>query len=476
MIGYLGKTDTTPKPATSIVVAGALSPVTEGEEGYIWVWAEKPAADTEESKEEDNHYEMLKQFAVFATEATLDEATMQATMRAFRNAQDDETTGCGADYLTGQGGDDLKDATGKNWKCIYWTGGFDFVFRKINGDGNVFEEKDASDNPLVVPEFTLYLAVKKDNKLVPVKAGTKDTPAENLEATALDTSEWQAYQQPDKDNPGQKKDATGKSQTILVSAPVTVKEYAATGKPVDRQVYGEGLVPFEKIPPGDYFMVETTRPDGWQSMFDVYRVYVDGAGWISITPVEKDATGKQDWPASTAPTEPYKGPETLKLTTKFVRNGEDENAPYTWVEPVATDAATTDVYNIMNVSTLNRKVILRKVDSADYGPLMDAKFTVYYADKQTVVEVKTKQTDGTETTETLKDLTSGAAGAFWIGKLPFGTYHLHETSVPSGYNKLATNDNWFVLTVNKDGVGYLAADADEDTKPNNKINAEASKP
>ena len=77
----------------------------------------------------------------------------------------------------------------------------------------------------------------------------------------------------------------------------------------------------------------------------------------------------------------------------------------------------------------------------------------------------------------MEDLESGAAGAFWIGKLPFGTYYLHETSVPSGYKALeTTNDNWFILTVNKDGAGYLAADADEGTKPNNKINAEASKP
>ena len=413
--------------ATSIVVTGALDVAN----GSIWVWADDSA-----------HYKMLTQFATFAdslisnnkvvfpnVDSSKQSDALEKTYLAFRNAQDDVTTECGGDYLTGQEGDAPN--------LIKWTGGFDFAFRKIDGNGDPFKVKDDDGSTLVVPEFTLYLSVKKDDKLVPVKTGTKDTPAKNVEATALDTSGWQAYQQPDKDHPGQKKDATGKSQTILVSAPVTVKEYAATGKPVDREVYGEGLVPFEKIPPGDYFMVETTRPDTWQSMFDLYRAYVDGSGWISIAPVEKTGDGKYDWPASTPPTKPAEG-----YTTKLVKGEGDK---YTWSETIPSDAETMDIYNIVNVSTLSRKVVLKKIDDTDYKPLKDAKFTVYHADRQTKVEVK--RSDGTA--ETLKDLISGNAGVFWIGKLPYGTYYMAETENPDHYVKPT---HYIVFRVDENGV------------------------
>ena len=420
-------------PIASIVVTGALNV----SNGSIWVWPSDSA-----------HYKMLTQFATFAESLIKDNKVvfpnvatdkqskaLESTYLAFRNARDDGETECGGEYLTGQEGDTPY--------LIKWTGGFDFVFRKIDGNGNAFKEKDSSDNPLVVPKFTLYLAVKNsDGKLVPVKKGTKGTPAENLNATAWDDTvwgAWEAYQQLDKTD-GVKKDATGKSQTILESAPVTVKEYVEGDKPVDRQVYGEGLVPFEKIPPGDYFMVETTKPDGWQSMFDVYRVYVDGAGWISITPVEKDATGKQIWPASAAPTAPAQD-----YTTKFVSG---TNEKYTWSETIPTGAATMDVYNIMNVSTVNRKVILRKVDKDNFASLSGAHFHILRADLS-------EYTEGQPTGKTWYE--SGASAAFFIGKLPFGTYYLVETvapTAPAGYNKTTgTGCNIgkvFKLTVDKD--------------------------
>ena len=113
----------------------------------------------------------------------------------------------------------------------------------------------------------------------------------------------------------------------------------------NREVYGEGLVPFEKIPPGDYFMVETTKPDTWQSMFDLYRVYVDGSGWISIAPVQKKDDGKYDWPASTPPTKPAEG-----YTTKLVKGEGDK---YTWSETIPSDAVTMDIYNIVNIDHMN---------------------------------------------------------------------------------------------------------------------------
>lgn len=96
----------------------------------------------------------------------------------------------------------------------------------------------------------------------------------------------------------------------------------------------------------------------------------------------------------------------------------------------------------------SRRVILRKVDET-YGTVQNAEFTVYRG--SSIVSV-----DGKE----LKDLKSGTGGAFWIGTLPYGTYYLHETTVPNGYQKLSDNDNWYILTVNEDGCGYKKQDSD----------------
>ena len=104
------------------------------------------------------------------------------------------------------------------------------------------------------------------------------------------------------------------------------------------------------------------------------------------------------------------------------------------------------VFNIMNISELNRQVILRKVADTTYESLKDAEFDLLWADM-------TPYTEGLPAGKL--HYVSRPSGVFFIGNLPYGTYYLHEVTVPGGYQSLdETDDNWFVLTVNENGVGY----------------------
>ena len=483
--GYQGlRTGTKdPMPATSIVVTGKIVS-TDEKSGYIWVAAEKPDESEGDDIRENNHYQMLKQFAVFAAGVTPDEATMQA----FRNAWDDESTGCGADYLTGQDGDDLKDAANKTWKCIYWTGGFDFVFRKLKEDGQ----------PLDGAKFTLFMAVEdpaNSGKFVPAK---KDTSGKLIKATSTDETTWAAYEQSNPDKMvGGKVDATAESKNITEANAVKIKYTKDGGTNIDEvSVYGDGLAVFEKIPPGVYFMVEkvrTKKKDGgydiatgaplvtgktvnYQAVEEMYRVVIDGKGYYTIQVAKRNATtGQPEWDAAVKSGKVYTWPNAKNAPTVKLTETANNSKVYT---DEGKGTATIDLFTAMNVSPLQRKVILKKVDGDTYTPLSGATFTVFYADRQTPVRVENgKDASGKQMYEVLENKASGAGGAFWIGKLPYGTYYLHETTVPDGFKKLNdTNDNWFILTVNEAGVGYLAASATAGTKPSNEIKAETTKP
>ena len=74
-------------------------------------------------------------------------------------------------------------------------------------------------------------------------------------------------------------------------------------------------------------------------------------------------------------------------------------------------------YGLMNTSNVERKIILRKVDASDDRlPLSGAQFTLFRYDMTREVPVTESSTDGT--------------GAFYLGKLPLGTYYLWETKTP----------------------------------------------
>ena len=401
LAGY-GSTD-----ATSIVVTGAI---TSGE-GSIWVWADQ-----------QKHYEMLEQFgtlddslltsdkkAINTTKIT--QAQLDATYLVFRNAQDDATTGCGGDYLTGQEGDAIK--------LIKWTGGFDFVFRKLKEDGK----------PLDGAEFTLYMGVETAKDSGVYMPAEKNSDGKLIPTTSANESTWVAYQQTDKTSTsGGKKDVKSTSGEILDSAPVTIKVKQTddsttppTDKVVDREVSGDGLVVFEKIPPGVYFIKETTpltvtvegKTTTYVPVEDMYMIDLNPKGYYTITKVEVGEDTDKN------PTYTNKGPaptETLSFGTD-----------------------TVDVALAINVDARTRKVILKKVDGTN-TPLKDKYFTVKYADKQTVVKV-----DGVP----LEKLKSGVGGAFWIGKLPFGTYYMEEFDSDAA---TAAITKYFKFKVDENGV------------------------
>ena len=191
--------------------------------GSIWVWAEG------DNNTEPNHYYMLKQFAVVSFTGTISEATC----KAFRNARPDADTDCGGDYLTGQTGDNI----GTN-RCIYWTGGYDFSFLKVDGFGK----------PLPGATFTLYTSyTNKDVYTLYQKGG------EPVTATSSDGENEEKYPDPE--------DST--------------KAQAA------------GTVLFPKIAPKVYYMVETTTPEG-------YVENTDEATTIYKLTMRSDGTAKLD--------------------------------------------------------------------------------------------------------------------------------------------------------------------------------------
>ena len=479
----------------SIVVTGAL----DVDNGSIWVWPSDSA-----------HYKMLTQFATFGgaavTETTGEDGTKSYTLNlsgeplnktylAFRNAQDDVTTECGGDYLTGQEGD------AKN--LIKWTGGFDFVFRKIRPDGEVLT--DAT--------FTLYKANNTGTGIAtysPVITGTTDQRVA-YRVTSKISGEKDETAAVIKDGKVDARATSGNAHnTAGTAVTIKVKTVAAgVEKAENRVVYGNGLVVFEKIPPGVYFMVEKVRDQttlaettgapaiagttvNYEAVEDMYRVCVDPKGWVTIHVANRNATtGAPEWTNCTyADSKITWDPATTKEApvTAFDKAKDGKYALGLSDSDKATgeEAGTLNVYTVLNKDPRSRKVILRKVDGADYNALgsantnvstptdNQAKFNVYYADKQTVVMIDGKSSTGADIKVPLKDLLSGVSGAFWIGKLPFGTYYLHETAVPISpktYDKLGTGDNWYILTVNENGVGYLNG-----STVKNEINPETVKP
>ena len=421
--GYLGKVGTDPKPATAIVVNGDI---TSGA-GSIWVAMEKPATENE-----NNHYEMLKQFAVVKAGVPVKEATMQA----FRNAWDDGTTGCGADYLTGQEGDALS-----GWTCIYWTGGFDFLFKKIDSNGEALNGAT----------FTLYKANAAGDGIL-----TDDSISGDDKRVAYQVS----------GDDGKKVDVTAESREYTAANAVTVKYPNAVDatKADDVAMYGKGLAVFRKIPPGTYFMTEKVRdPETlaettgapkvdpkntaedaprYQAVEDMYKVVLDGKGWVTLYVAgSKDAEGNPVW-------------TTTKEAPSMLLEGKR-------VKPTPEATVKAKVYHLMNESPISRKLILRKVDKADYTALAGARFRVFRADMTEIVNSDHDETNHCYSTQ--------SSGVYFIDKLPLGKYYLVETKAPTAEGYGDNLGKVFTLTVKDGMVNTLESDQKIDVSEADKV-------
>lgn len=285
----------------------------------------------------------------------LKEAKLKETLRAFRNALDDGTTENDTGYyLTGYQANTTK---GQPVKYIYWgpaVDGFNIVFRKIDGNGDA----------LPGATFTLYEA-KEDGS----DYADKDASG-NPVVYQVSGEDATAVSGGDSVNHPAGRDLNN-AVTIWVNRG-TVDDPDET----ERDVYDVelGLAVFEKIPPGKYFIMETTPlavtsegvTTAYNAVEDMYLLEVFDKGYYTISKVEvgEDSEKKPTYTdTGAAPTE----------TMSFVEGA---------------SAYTVDVPLVLNVDARTRKAILRKVDGNTYAPLENAVFTIYYADKQTVVKVK----------------------------------------------------------------------------------------
>ena len=144
--------------------------------------------------------------------------------------------------------------------------------------------------------------------------------------------------------------------------------------------------------------------------------------------------------------------ENLKAFRNAQTDDETKNTTGDYLYGVLGESGQINWFGIPG----SRRVILRKVvEKGDtFESLGGAVFEVHRnSETGQIVTV-----DGVP----LSGLSSGPSGVFWIGELPFGTYYIKETS---------PDPKWFVLTVDKDGVGYLET-VGEQKNYSNKIYAE----
>jgi len=160
--------------------------------------------------------------------------------------------------------------------------------------------------------------------------------------------------------------------------------------------------------PGVFYMKETSTPSGYTANTYVYRVICGKSAAESVG-------------------------EMIPGTSEFLIQRLTAGAASPTPDPAGPDVGK---YGVLNESTAKRRLIFKKTDGS-YAPLTGAMFDVLRCDMTAVGS----------------GCVSGEAGVFMIEYFPYGTYYIHETVVPDGFAKLPSGDNWYSVTLDKDGIG-----------------------
>jgi hypothetical protein len=176
-----------------------------------------------------------------------------------------------------------------------------------------------------------------------------------------------------------------------------------------------------KALPGLYYMKELNiKSNTWPYETDTYkyRVIVGEVGYTKAG-------------LTKAPSDPEVKIERLKDASTV-----DDNGP---------DIAHA---GIVNISTATRKVILKKTDNSFTLPT-GAKFEILRYDRSKVESVLDKTAAAGEK---ITEFTCGNNNVYFVDDLPYGYYIVREIVTPGGYSKFSDGTNWFILTVDKNGV------------------------
>ena len=242
------------------------------------------------------------------------------------------------------------------------------------------------------------------------------------------------------------------------------------GTPVTAVSGEDGVVTFEMVSSGIYYMQETVAPDNYDFNKNTYVLLV-GKEYMTI-PVEGGKTSA-DWTRALAGS--LSGIKQVEIDAQREAYNEVFNDTETYGETYKREqtfyvifqldtenhthyVTTPDIARkgIVNVSTILRPVILSKINPL-LQPLMGGKFTLRSIDG---VEIKNDNWSS-------EDWNSDESGVFFAGMLPLGTYLLEETQAPTNPRNagetFSVPRHYYVFQVTENGImGFKKNDEGED--------------